>query len=201
MKQLVLYLHGKGGTAAEADHYRPLFPDSDVIGFDYQSQTPWEAQTEFSQFFDTHRAGYDSIILIANSIGAFFALHALADKPFAQSFFISPVVDMEALIQNMMRWANVTEEELRVRQEIPTDFGETLSWDYLRFVREHPIAWHTPAHILYGEKDNLTSCETISMFANRIGAPLTVLKGGEHWFHTEAQMQFLDAWIRNVDSL
>ena len=25
---------------------------------------------------------------------------------------------------------------------------------------------------------------------------LTVMEGGEHWFHTEEQMRFLDEWIR-----
>ena len=28
------------------------------------------------------------------------------------------------------------------------------------------------------------------------GADLTVMEDGEHWFHTNAQMQFLDDWIR-----
>ena len=71
MKQLVIYVHGKGGTADEVKHYKPLFAESDVLGFDYKSQNPWEAKSEFSQFFDFHSEGYDSVILIANSIGAF----------------------------------------------------------------------------------------------------------------------------------
>ncbi len=29
------------------------------------------------------------------------------------------------------------------------------------------------------------------------GATLTVMKGGEHWFHTEEEMNFLDEWIRS----
>jgi hypothetical protein len=28
------------------------------------------------------------------------------------------------------------------------------------------------------------------------GAPLTIMNGGEHWFHTAEQMAFLDKWIR-----
>ena len=53
----------------------------------------------------------------------------------------------------------------------------------------------------FGEKDNLTSIETISEFAERIGASLTVMKDGEHWFHTEEQMEFLDDWIRNIKEI
>mgnify|MGYP000274631039 FL=1 len=97
---------------------------------------------------------------------------------------------MEKLICDMMNRANVTVDELRARGEIPTEFGETLSWDYLCYVRTNPIVWSVPSRILYGEHDNLTSFETISDFAQRIGAPLTVMKGGEHWFHTEEQMEF-----------
>ncbi len=97
---------------------------------------------------------------------------------------------MEKLICDMMNRANVTEDELRARGEIPTEFGETLSWDYRCCLRAHPIKWSVPSRILYGEHDNLTSLEKISFFAQRIGAPLTVMKGGEHWFHTEEQMEF-----------
>lgn len=201
VKHLVIYVHGKGGNANEAEHYKPFFAESDVIGFDYQAQNPWEAQKEFSSFFEVNGQGYDSVTLIANSIGAFFSMTALTKKQVAQAILISPVVNMEKLIVDMMMWANVTEEELRIKKEISTEFGETLSWEYLCYVREHPIVWNVPTCILYGEKDNLTSIETISEFAGRIGASLTVMKDGEHWFHTEEQMEFLDDWLRNIKEI
>ena len=197
MKPLVIYVHGKGGSAEEAKHYRPLFRGSDVVGFDYQAQNPWEAKEEFSTFYDLRSRDRDSVILVANSIGAFFSMTALAGKPIGQALFISPIVNMERLIADMMRWANVTEEELRAKQEIPTSFGETLSWVYLSYVREHPVTWRVPTRILYGGKDHLTSRETISEFSARTGAELTVMEDGEHWFHTEEQMRVLDNWIVN----
>ena len=195
MKRLVIYVHGKGGNAEESTHYQPLFAESDVIGFNYKSQNPWEAKEEFSCFYDLHSKGYDSVILIANSIGAFLSMNALPDKRIEKAYFISPIVNMEKLIADMMMWAKVSEDDLKDKAEIRTDFGETLSWEYLCYVREHPIVWIAPTHILYGEKDHLTSYETISEFANRIKATLTVMKNGEHWFHTEEQMKFLDSWI------
>ena len=195
MKRLVIYVHGKGGSAEEAKHYRPLFAESDVIGFDYHAQTPWEAKDEFPRFFDLHSKGYDSVILIANSIGAFFSMNALGEKNISQAMFISPIVNMEQLIANMMMWSHVTENELEIKKEIPTEFGETLSWEYLCYARKHPIKWSVPTCILYGGKDHLTSRETISGFADQIGAKLTVMKDGEHWFHTEEQMKVLDQWI------
>lgn len=195
MKNIVVYVHGKGGSAEEAGHYKPLFPNSEVIGFDYNAQTPWEAKEEFTRFFTGQRKYSDSLTLVANSVGAFFSMSSLDETLIEKAYFISPVVDMEKLIGNMMLWAGVSERELAEKLEIPTEFGETLSWNYLCYVREHPVSWRVPTRILYGEHDNLTSPETVSDFAKNIGAQLTVMPNGEHWFHTEEQMQFLDEWI------
>ena len=199
MKTAVIYIHGKGGSAAESAHYEPLFPECDVIGFDYHAETPWEAKAEFPAYFAALREKYDAVYLIANSIGAYFSLHALAEQGIRAAFLISPIVDMEQLIGNMMQWAGVTEAELQQRGQIPTDFGEVLDWAYLSYVREHPITWRTPTFILYGGRDNMTSRETIAAFAERIHAALTIMPEGEHWFHTEEQMQFLDQWIRDAE--
>lgn len=196
MKDLIVYVHGKGGSAEEAEHYKMLFPNHEVIGFDYRSQTPWEAKEEFFTFFAEKKKQCTHITLIANSIGAYFALSSLDETLVDRAYFISPIVDMETLICNMMQWSCVTEQELAEKQEIPTNFGETLSWNYLCYVRQHPIIWNVLTCILYGEHDNLTSIETISAFAKRHHADLTVMPNGEHWFHTEEQIQFLDEWIR-----
>lgn len=196
MNKLVVYIHGKGGNAGEAEHYKPLFADCDVVGFDYSAQLPWEAKEEFAKYFEQVCKSYESVEIIANSIGAFFAMNAWYSEKIRKAYFISPVVNMEMLISKMMMWANVTENELINRKEIKTDFGETLSWDYLCYVREYPIKWAIPTYILYGENDNLTSYETVSEFADKIGAEITVMKNGEHWFHTKEQMTFLDNWIR-----
>ena len=197
MKQLVIYIHGKGGTAEEAQHYQSLFGNSDVIGFDYQSQNPWDAKDEFSNYYDLHSKGYEDVVLIANSIGAYFSMNALAKKKISKAFFISPVVDMEKLITDMMKWSNVTEDELQSKKEIATELGEVLSWEYLCYARKYPIEWNIPTCILYGKNDSLTSIETISEFSKQIGATLIVMDDGEHWFHTDSQMKFLDDWIRN----
>jgi pimeloyl-ACP methyl ester carboxylesterase len=102
---------------------------------------------------------------------------------------------MEKLITDMMLWANVSQQELQEKQTIETEFGETLSWEYLSYVRNNPIHWEVPTDILYGSKDNLTSLETITAFAKKHNAKLTVMEDGEHWFHTKEQMDFLNKWI------
>ena len=195
MKDALLYIHGKGGSAAECEHYRPLFPDRRVIGLDYHTFSPWETGQEIHAAVEELKAEYKSIILIANSIGAFFSMHAGIDARIQKAYFISPIVDMERLICDMMAWANVTEAELRLRGVVHTEFGEDLSWDYLSYVRNHPIVWTVPTQILYGSRDDLTTLETISGFAEKHNAALTVMEGGEHWFHTGEQMRFLDEWI------
>ena len=197
MKDAVLYIHGKGGSAAECEHYRPLFPDCEVFGLDYQAFTPWETGAEIHAAVEELKGEYKSIILIANSIGAFFSMHAGIDTTIQKAYFLSPIVDMEKLICDMMTWTGVSEEELREKKSMPTSFGETLSWEYLCYVRENPIKWRIPTKILYGSNDNLTSLETMREFAQKIGASLTIMNGGEHWFHTAEQMAFLDRWMLN----
>ena len=39
-------------------------------------------------------------------------MNALADRNIEKAFFISPIVNMEKLIADMMIWANVTEQDL-----------------------------------------------------------------------------------------
>ena len=196
MNKCVVYVHGKGGNSREAENYIPLFTGYDVIGFDYRAQNPWEAKVEFAIFFTKLAAKYEQISIVANSIGAFFAIHALQDKPVTEAYFISPIVNMEKLIENMMQQANVTEENLQQKGSITTDFGEVLSWEYLTWVRKHRIKWNIPTHILYGSNDNLQSLKDIQTFAAEFGADVTVMDDGEHWFHTEEQMHFLNDWIK-----
>ena len=198
MKRAILYVHGKGGSAGEADRLRTICPGFAVLGVDYRGELPWEAAPQIAAAYDEVRRQYDHIILLANSIGAYFAMLALGDRALDRALFVSPVLDMERLILDMMGRAGVSEQTLRERGEIPTDFGETLSWEYLSYVREHPIAWQAPTEILYAGGDHLVSRQSVERFAAEHGAGLTVLEDGEHWFHTEEQLAFLDNWVKKL---
>ncbi len=192
----VLYIHGMGGSAAESGHYAPLFPGCAVAGLDYRTFTPWETGGEIRSAVQELNARYGDVTLIANSIGAYFSLHAGLNGLVSGAYFISPVVDMEALILGRMAEAGVTEAELRARGVVPVPSGAALSWEYLCFVRDHPVEWDVPTRILYGSRDTLTSPAAIRDFVRRHGAALTVMENGEHWFHTAEQTAFLDDWIR-----
>ena len=102
------------------------------------------------------------------------------------------------IFQRFYRDPQVTEQELLERGEIPTNFGETLSMRYLNYVRQHPVRWEIPTEILYGELDNMTSSETVAEFVRAHNAGLTVMPGGEHWFHTPEQIAFLKEWLRQA---
>ena len=96
----------------------------------------------------------------------------------------------------MMTWFDVDEKTLKEKMEVPTPMGETLYWDYYCYVKENPIKeWNVPTAIMYASEDNLTERGIVDDFCKKFDCSLTVLKGGEHWFHTERQLIFLDKWL------
>ncbi len=195
MKKAILYIHGKGGNAKEANHYQSICIGYDIYGLDYKGEFPWDTQDEIENEYKKLAMEYDEMIIVANSIGAYFCMNALQGQKIKKALFISPIVDMEKLITDMMGWANVTEKELCQKGEIETQFGETLSWKYLQYVRNHPINWKVPTAILYADQDHLTSRKTIESYIQNHNASLTIMENGEHWFHTDEQLAFLDRWI------
>ena len=44
---VILYIHGKDGSAAEAEHYKQLFSSCDVIGLAYKEFTPWKQEWKY----------------------------------------------------------------------------------------------------------------------------------------------------------
>ena len=203
-----LFVHGKLGCKEEALAFGELACPMgwQVVGVDLpehgsrrdapEKLLPWTAVPELQAVYRAMGQRWRQISLRANSIGAWLTMLALQEQDLDHALFVSPVVDMVNLIETMMTWAGVTEEELRQKRNIPTQFGETLSWEYLCWAREHPLHWNTSTEILYAGGDTLTSRAVIDDFAAKSGSGLTVMENGEHWFHTEEQLQFLRAWER-----
>lgn len=201
-----LFVHGKMGCKEEALAFGALACPAgwQVVGVDLpehgsrkdapEKLLPWTAVPELQSVYRAMGQRWRRIGLRANSIGAWLAMLALQEQNVDRALFVSPVVDMVNLIETMMTWAGVTEEELRQKGEIPTRFGETLSWEYLCWAREHPVRWTAPTEILYAGGDTLTSRAVIGDFAAKSGSGLTVMENGEHWFHTEEQLRFLREW-------
>lgn len=51
-----------------------------------RSDTPWETKAEFRKNYDRITFGYENVILIANSIGAYFSMNALSDRKIEQAY-------------------------------------------------------------------------------------------------------------------
>ena len=69
---------------------------------------------------------WKNVSLFACSIGAYFSLMTYAEKSFSKCLFLSPIVDMKQLIEDMMKWYSVSEEELQAQGiEAPADYVST----------------------------------------------------------------------------
>ena len=100
------------------------------------------------------------------------------------------------LVENMMLWAKVTPEQLRLSKEIDTPL-DTLRWDYYQYILSHPAdAWPFRTSILYGGKDNLQPEASVRAFAQRHGAALTVSETSEHPFMEPGDRPIVEAWLR-----
>ena len=155
---------------------------------------PWVVTRELQAVYARMHPVWKHIRVYGVSIGAWFAMQALQTQKPEKALLVSPIVDMEKLILALMQQAGVTEEQLHAAGEIPTDFGETLSWPYLCWVREHSLHWKVPTQVLYADTDPLTGHTAMEQFRQQTGAHLTILEGGEHWFHTETQLAALQSW-------
>ena len=51
---------------------------------------------------------------------------------------------------------------------------------------------------MHALQDTLISRQTVDMFVSSHHAALTVMENGEHWFHTDEQIAFLDSWMKRV---
>lgn len=204
-----LFVHGKCGYKEEAEAFAKIAcpKGAQVLAIDLPEHgerkaavglDPWHVVPELREVMEYLRQRWTQISLRANSIGAWFSMLAFADMPPEQALFVSPVLDMERLIRSMMLGASVDEARLEREGEIPTGFGETLSWRYLQYAKAHPIAkWDAPTAILYAGQDNLTDRGTVKAFVSRFGCSLTVMENGEHWFHTPKQLGVLKSWEGN----
>lgn len=205
-----LFVHGKMGSKDEAVGFAEIACPMgyQIIGIDLpehgerklseEKLLPWIAVPEIQRVYRLMQERWEHISLRATSIGAWMSMLALQNEPISEAMLVSPLVDMENLIKTMMTWAGVTETDLMRRGEIPTDFGETLSWEYLCWVRANPICWRAPTRILYADQDHLTPRFIMDKFTAENNGCLTVMEHGEHWFHTEEQLCFLRTWEQNA---
>lgn len=162
--------------------------------------TPCKAQFcvgDLSIIMNYAKENWKEMSLFACSMGAYFSLLAYQNNVLRKALFLSPVVNMERIIENMMTWFNVTPERLQKEKTIETPIGQKLYWDYLCYVKQNPInTWNTDTYIMYGAKDELCEFETINYFVEKYCCGLEVMDAGEHYFHTEEQLNVFKNWLR-----
>ncbi len=155
--------------------------------------------SDLNKIMEYAKNRYKAISLWACSMGAYFSLFTYKNEDIDNCLFLSPVVNMKVVIDNMMTLSNVTEDMLKEKQEIKTDFGAVLYWDYYEFVKENPInIWNKKTSILYGNKDNMQDEVLIKDFANRFNCNLSIVENCEHYFHTEEQLNLYEKWLSKI---
>lgn len=152
---------------------------------------------ELSIIMNYAKEHWKEVNLFACSMGAYFSLLAYQNDVLRKALFLSPVVNMERIIENMMLCFNVTPERLQKEMTIETPIGQKLYWDYLCYVKQHPInTWNTDTNIMYGAKDELCEIETINYFVKKYCCGLEIMDKGEHYFHTEEQLNEFKHWLQ-----
>lgn len=197
MKKAIIYVHGKGGSALEAENFKKNCPGFDMIGIDYQEYLPWIVREKIQIKYDEIKFNYGQIDLVANSIGVYFSMLALQNSSINKALFISPILDMKKSIYDKLQLLGLTTADLENEGEIAIPSSENLSWKYLKFVEDNPIVWKIPTEILYGQNDDHTSKETLDSFVQSHNAHVTIMENGQHWFHTKEQVNFLNHWMES----
>ena len=190
----IVYIHGLYGNSSEANFYSFFLKKYDVVGLNYSDGNPWEVKETIISEFSKISKKYKEVYVIANSIGAFYAYMYLSSFNIKSAFFISPLVNMKSMIEKMMKKNKISIEQLLTEGFITLDDGQTLSYDFYLSLNKKDN-WNIKTHILYGEKDRLVDINSIVDFITNHNASLTIMKNGEHYFHTPGQLKFIKKWI------
>lgn len=153
---------------------------------------------DLRKVFEYIKSKNKKITLFGNSMGAYFSLLELKEEKLDQVLFLSPVVNMFEIIKGMMYWFNISEEELRERKKIETPIGETLYYDYYKYVKDNDVnIYNNNTKILYGKKDSLVSLKSLNEFIEKFKGEITYSENSEHYFYTEEDIEIYRKWINS----
>ena len=179
-EKVFLFVHGLRGRKEEALAFAEVaVPNGyQVLGIDLPvERKPWEVLPLLEEVRDFLYENWKHVSIRANSIGSWFSLLAFQREKVGQALFVSPILDMKKFIEGM----------------------PTREDDYYEWVINNLIAcWDAPTYILRPEVDMVVSEETGRNFISQHHCHITIMPGGEHWFHTPEQYAFLKAWEERV---
>lgn len=179
-ESVFLFVHGLHGNKEESVPFAEVAVPLgyQVLGIDLPlERKPWKVLPLLCEVRDYLYGKWRNVSIRANSIGAWFSLLSFQERKVEQALFVSPLLDMRKFI-----------EEQTTREK-----------DYYGWVMEHPVTrWKTPTYILRPEVDSVVSKESVRDFIRQHNCRLTVMREGEHWFHTPEQLSFLREWEQCV---
>lgn len=205
--RIFIHVHGKMSRKEYAEDFAVLAAEKgyQTLSFDLPQHGErtdetdrcdiWNGIRDLNCIADWVFPRWEDVSLFACSLGAFFSLHAYADRPFRRCLFQSPILDMEYLVQQMMLWFDITEERLAAEKEIDNPV-DPLRWDYYQYIKAHPIQnWLIPTAILYGGKDDLQSRDIVENFSARYNCALTISESSGHAFMDPGDDRIIRQWL------
>lgn len=196
-KGLVVYLHGVLGSAEEARAFSYI-DKYDVVGLDYEDGAPWVVGPIIKKKFDELAKPFKQVIVIANSMGAFYTYSYLDQSKIKQAFFISPLASMKSIIKWRMDKEGVSEKELKHKKYIKLDNGHEFDYYfYKKYVLENYVEkWNVSTEILYAENDEVIKREDVQKFVElHPNTKLTIKQNSQHYLHTPEELEFIKNWI------
>ena len=161
---------------------------------DDKAFTPMDASPEVRAFAQLARSQSTEVSLLANSIGAYFSLCDTPAGTFEHAWLVSPLLDLEYYIRDIMAEYSVTDERLEAQTVIDTPRG-VLERPYLRFVEEHPAQLNAPSWIIRGDQDEMVPLDTLSRFVGAPGVELVQVEGGQHFLGQPPHIDTVVAWF------
>jgi hypothetical protein len=161
---------------------------------DDKAFTPMDASPEVRAFARLARSQSTEVSLLANSIGAYFSLCDTPAGTFERAWMVSPLLDLEYYIRDIMAEYSVTDEQLEAQTVIDTPRG-VLERSYLRFVEEHPARLNAPSWIIRGDQDEVVPLDTLSRFVGAPGVELVQVEGGQHFLGQPPHLDTVVAWF------
>lgn len=178
--KVFLFIHGMNGNKEEAELFANVAVPKgyQVLGVDLPVMAkPGEVLPLLNMVKEYLFANWKTVSVRSNSIGCWFTMLAFQQTRLEKALFVSPILDMKKFIDDMPS-----------REE-----------DYYTWVLNHPVtAWSSPTYVLKPEVDLVVRDDVGREFLEAHNCTVTVMKEGEHWFHTPSQLLFQEKWEKSI---
>lgn len=193
--RVVIYIHGYQSSRKEFDFYKSFIVGYDVKNLAYDDGDIYKVGPIIREKFQKLTSKYREVVVIAHSIGAFYAMEYLSDQNIKKAFFISPITDMFQVLFDVMNKYKVTEKRLKKEENILLENGFTLSYSFYKHTLEDSDNWKVPTEVLFGYQDGLTYLNNTIAFISSHNASLTIKNDADHYFKKPKDLDFIQKWI------